>query len=138
MAGALFDLTENNRKQILIRRTSKFIGTSVLVTGLLTAAGIAAAQTSPLGKSPGGASATSTTPDKAGEASTTVRGNPNANPDDPRVTKSSAERKSERDMKRADRKAARESRMGNRAAAGDASPNVPAGTPATNMGGTPK
>jgi hypothetical protein len=42
-----------------------------------------------------GAATTSSVPGKAGEASTTVRGQPNANPDDPNLAKSRAQKDAE-------------------------------------------
>ena len=63
-----------------------------------------------------------------GEASTMVNGQPNANPDDPVLTKDRAERRSEREFKRADARSRREQAlMGQRGAA--APWQQPGGTP---------
>lgn len=52
-----------------------------------------------------------------GEASTVVNGQPNANPDDPLINKTRAERRSEREFKRADARSRREQAlMGQRGA----------------------
>lgn len=82
-------------------------------------------------------------PSAAGEASTTVNGRPNANPNDPMLTKSKAERKSEKEMKSAEAKTRREAAVmgqkGAQAGAKAGTPAVsPAGTPAVQDGGTPK
>ncbi|RYF44208.1 MAG: hypothetical protein EOO25_00465 [Comamonadaceae bacterium] len=89
------------------------------------------------------AAATSSVPPKAGEASTSVNGRPNANPNDPMLTKSKAERKSEKEMKSAEAKTRREAAVmgqkGAQAGAKAGTPAVsPAGTPAVQDGGTPK
>ena len=94
-------------------------------------------------KNQGRASATSSVPSKAGEASTMVNGRPNANPDDPNVNKSRAERRAEREMKRADKRTRRETAImgqkGAQAGAPAGTPAVsPAGTPSVQEGGTPK
>ncbi|RZJ19236.1 MAG: hypothetical protein EOO54_15050 [Haliea sp.] len=82
-------------------------------------------------------------PSTSGEASTTVNGRPNANPNDPMLTKSKAERKSEKEMKSAEAKTRREAAvMGQKGAQAGAKagtpPNSPAGTPAVQDGGTAK
>ena len=82
-------------------------------------------------------------PDKAGEASTSVMGKPNANPDAPQLSKSKAEIKSEKAMKKADadqrRQTAIMGQKGAQAGAKAGTPAVaPAGTPAVQDGGTPK
>lgn len=89
------------------------------------------------------ASVTSSVPAKAGEASTTVKGNPNMDPNSPMLTKSKAERKSEKEMKKAERDQARQTAImgqkGAQAGAKAGTPAVsPAGTPAVQDGGTPK
>lgn len=89
------------------------------------------------------ASATSSVPPRAGEASTTVRGNPNADPNNPMLTKSKAERRSEKAMKKAERDQARQAAImgqkGAQAGAPAGTPAVsPAGTPSVQEGGTPK
>lgn len=94
-------------------------------------------------KNQGGASATSSVPSRAGDASTMVNGRPNANPDDPMVNKSRAERRAEREMKRADNRSRRETAImgqkGAQAGAPAGTPAVsPAGTPSVHKGGTPK
>ena len=91
----------------------------------------------------GGASATTRTPGRAGEASTMVNGNPNANPDSPMLTKSKSERKMEKEMKKADaqqrRAAAVMGQKGAQAGAEVGTPeNSPAGNPSVFKGGTPK
>ena len=88
-----------------------------------------------------GASATTSVPGRAGEMSTTVQGQPNANPNDPNVGKSRAEIRGDAASKRAERDATRASRM-----MGNAGYGTPAGTPATMpadspsvfQGGTPQ
>ena len=89
------------------------------------------------------ATATTTTPGRAGEASTMVKGNPNANPDAPTVTKSKSERKMEKEMKKADRDQAKQAAvMGQKGAQAGAEagtpPNSPAGNPSVFKGGTPQ
>lgn len=89
------------------------------------------------------ASVTSSVPAKAGEASTTVKGNPNMDPNSPMLTKSKAERKIEKEMKKAERDQARQTAImgqkGAQAGAKAGTPAVsPAGTPAVQDGGTPK
>jgi hypothetical protein len=91
----------------------------------------------------GKASATTTTPGRAGEASTMVNGKPNANPDAPTLTKSKSERKLEKELKKADRDIAKQSAvMGQKGAqAGSEAgtpPNSPAGNPSVFKGGTPQ
>jgi hypothetical protein len=88
-----------------------------------------------------GAATTSGVPGKAGEASTTVQGRPNADPANPLVGKSRAEVKAELAMHRAQLNAARATRsMGN---TGYGTPvgtpaNAPAGSPSVFEGGTPQ
>lgn len=94
-------------------------------------------------KGQGSASATTSVPGRAGEASTMVNGKPNANPDAPTLTKSKAERRTEKEMKRADAKQRRETAImgqkGAQAGAPAGTPAVsPAGTPRVQDGGTPK
>ena len=89
------------------------------------------------------ASATTHSPGRAGEASTMVKGNPNADPDSPMLNKSRSERKMEKEMKRAQRKQERElSVMGQRGAQAGAEvgtpQNSPAGNPSVFNGGTPQ
>lgn len=89
------------------------------------------------------ASATTSVPGKSGEASTMVNGRPNGNPNDPMLTKSKAERKSEKEMKSAEARSRREAAVmgqkGAQAGAKAGTPAVaPAGTPAVQDGGTPK
>jgi len=89
------------------------------------------------------ASATTTTPGRAGEASTMVKGNPNANPDAPTLTKSKSERKMEKELKKADRDMARQAAvMGQKGAQAGAEAGTPANSPAGNpsvlKGGTPQ
>ena len=79
-----------------------------------------------------GAATTSSVPPKAGEASTTVQGQPNANPADPTVGKSRAEVKAEVGMRRAQVDAARATHL-----MGNTSYGTPIGTPATAPFGTP-
>ena len=87
------------------------------------------------------AATTSSVPGKAGEASTTVQGRPNADPADPLVGKSRAEVKAELAMRRAQLDAARATQsMGN---IGYGRPvgtpaTAPAGTPSVFEGGTPQ
>ena len=89
----------------------------------------------------GSASSTSNTPDKAGEASTTVGGNPNIDPKQPNVSKSRGEVREEVTMRRAQVDAERAtSRMGYY---GYGTPvgtpaNAPIGTPSVFQGGTPQ
>lgn len=80
----------------------------------------------------GSASATSNTPDKAGEASTTVSGNPNIDPKQPNVRKSRGEVREELMMRRAQVDAERAT-----ARMGSAGYGTPSGTPATAPEGTP-
>lgn len=89
------------------------------------------------------ASATTRTPGRAGEASTMVKGDPNANPDSPMLTKSKSERKMEKELKKAESKQAREiAVMGQKGAQVGAEPgtppNSPAGNPSVFKGGTPQ
>jgi hypothetical protein len=89
------------------------------------------------------ASATTNSPGRAGEASTMVKGNPNADPDSPLINKSKAERRTEKEMKKAQRKHDREiAGMGQKGAqvgAEAGTPQVsPAGNPSVFKGGTPK
>ena len=89
------------------------------------------------------ASATTRSPGRAGEASTTVKGNPNANPDAPTLTKSKSERRMEREMKIAQRKQNREmavmGQKGAQVGAEAGTPqNSPAGNPSVFKGGTPQ
>jgi len=89
------------------------------------------------------ATATTRSPGRAGEASTMVKGDPNANPDSPMLTKSKSERRMEKEMKQAERKQARElAVMGHKGAQVDAEvgtpQNSPAGNPSVFKGGTPK
>ena len=91
----------------------------------------------------GTASATTRSPGRAGEASTMVNGNPNANPDSPMLTKGKAERKMEKEMKKADSKQRRDAAvMGQKGAQVGAEvgtpPNSPAGNPSVFKGGTPQ
>ncbi|NPC55217.1 hypothetical protein [Caenimonas soli] len=79
-----------------------------------------------------GASATSSVPPKAGEASTSVQGKPNADPASPMVGKSRAEVKAEIGMNRAQVDAARAGQS-----MGNTRYGVPVGTPATAPAGTP-
>lgn len=88
-----------------------------------------------------GAATTSSVPPKAGEASATVQGRPNADPADPRVGKTRAEVKAEVAMRRAQLNAAKTTQlMGNTGygAAVGTPANVPAGTPSVFGGGTPQ
>ena len=89
------------------------------------------------------ASATTTTPGRAGEASTMVKGNPNANPDAPTLNKTKAERKMEKEFKQADHQQAKQAAvMGQKGAQAGAEagtpPNTPAGNPSVFKGGTPQ
>jgi hypothetical protein len=89
------------------------------------------------------AAATSSTPNKAGEASTMVQGKPNADGNAPTITKSKAERKSEKELKKAQARTERETAImgqkGAQAGAPAGTPAVsPAGTPSVKDGGTPK
>ena len=90
----------------------------------------------------GAAAATSSTPDRAGDASTMVQGKPNADVNAPTLTKSKAERKSEKEFKKAQARMARQTAiMGQKGASGAPAgmPAVsPAGTPGVMEGGTPK
>ena len=106
----------------------------LLLAGLMALAAGANAQT---------AEGTSNVPMKAGEASTMVRGNPNADPDSPMLNKSRSERKMEKEMKKAQRKQERElAVMGQRGAQVGAEvgtpQNSPAGNPSVFKGGTPQ
>jgi hypothetical protein len=90
-----------------------------------------------------GASATTSLPPKAGEASTSVQGRPNANPNDPMVTKSAAERRTENEMKKADARQRRDAAvMGQKGAQSGAEAGTPyaspSGNPSVFKGGTPK
>lgn len=89
------------------------------------------------------ATATTTSPGRAGEASTMVDGKPNANPDAPTLTKSKSERKMEKEMKKAESKRARElavmGQAGAQVGAEAGTPQVsPAGNPSVFKGGTPQ
>lgn len=89
------------------------------------------------------ATATTTSPGRAGEASTMVNGKPNANPDAPTLTKSKSERKMEKEMKKAESKRARElavmGQAGAQVGAEAGTPqNSPAGNPSVFKGGTPQ
>jgi hypothetical protein len=89
------------------------------------------------------ASATTRSPGRAGEASTMVKGNPNANPDSPMLTKSKSERKMEKEMKKADAKQKRDiavmGQTGAQVGSEAGTPQVsPAGNPSVFKGGTPK
>lgn len=91
----------------------------------------------------GAASATTSVPGKAGEASTMVNGQPNAKDNDPLLNKSKAERKTEKEMKKAEAQQRREmaimSQKGAQVGAPAGTPAVsPAGTPSVHKGGTPK
>lgn len=85
----------------------------------------------------------STVPPKAGEASTMVNGRPNAQPNDPRLSKGSEELRSEKEMKRAEARQRRElAVMGQRGATAGAPAGTPAvthpGNPSVFQGGTPQ
>lgn len=113
---------------------NKHAKTSVLLAGLIALAGVANAQT---------AAATSNVPMRAGEASTMVKGDPNANPDSPMPTKSKSERRMEKEMKKAERKRVRDlavmGQTGAQVGAEAGTPqNSPAGNPSVFKGGTPK
>ena len=89
------------------------------------------------------AAATTTTPGRAGEASTMVKGKPNANPDSPLLSKTKSERKSEKEMKKAQKKHERElavmGQKGAQVGAEKGTPhNSPAGNPSVFKGGTPQ
>lgn len=89
------------------------------------------------------ASVTTAVPGRAGEASTMVKGEPNANPNSPMLTKSKSERKMEKELKKAERKQARElavmGQKGAQAGAEAGTPAVsPAGNPSVFKGGTPQ
>ena len=89
------------------------------------------------------ASATTRTPGRAGEASTTVDGKPNANPDSPMLTKGRSERMMEKEMKKAESKRARElavmGQKGAQVGADAGTPqNSPVGNPSVFKGGTPQ
>ena len=100
---------------------------SVLVAGLMAVAGAHAQSTSA-----GSASATTGSPDRAGEASTRVGGNPNVDPQQPTVQKDRAELRTERDLNRAEKAATRST-----ATMGNTGYGTPSGTPATAPEGTP-
>lgn len=104
---------------------------SLLLAGLLAAGGVFAQ------------SATTSVPASAGEASTMVNGQPNARVNDPMLSKSKAERKTEKEMKKAEAKQRRETAvMGQKGATAGAPAgtpaNSPAGTPSVHKGGTPQ
>jgi hypothetical protein len=80
----------------------------------------------------GGASATTSVPGKAGEASTMVRGKPNANPNEPSLSKSRAEVKADAAMQRSQTRADRATQ-----AMGNTRYGTPVGTPATLPAGMP-
>ncbi len=89
------------------------------------------------------ASATTRSPGRAGEASTMVKGNPNANPDAPTLTKSKSERKMEKELKKAEAKQARAmavmGQKGAQVGAEAGTPqNSPSGNPSVFKGGTPQ
>lgn len=107
--------------------SNRYSTVSVLLAGLLAAAGVHAQNTS--------AAATTDVPAKAGEASTTVQGRPNALPRDPAQTsKTKEERRAEKELKKAKADSDRAlSVMGQKGA----SAGAPAGTPATAPVGTP-
>lgn len=89
------------------------------------------------------ASASTRSPGRAGEASTTVDGRPNANPDAPTLSKSRSELRVEKEMKKAQRKQDREiavmGQKGAQVGADAGTPQVsPAGNPSVFKGGTPK
>lgn len=89
----------------------------------------------------GSAAATTSVPGKAGEASTTVQGRPNANPNDPLLSKSRAEVRNEMMMQRAEVDAKRAAQtMGNtgygRSTGTPAT--LPAHMPSVFEGGTPQ
>jgi hypothetical protein len=86
---------------------------------------------------------TSNLPLGAGEASTMGNGQPNANPNNPMLTKSKSERKMEKAVKEAEAKQRREiavlGQTGARVGAEVGTPQVsPAGNPSVSKGGTPK
>jgi hypothetical protein len=130
---------------------------SILMAGLMAAAG-AQAQTVPATPVPDvpvstkdqirqdaqgrdAASATTTAPGRAGEASTMVQGNPNANPDDPALSKSRAERRTDKAMKKAEKDVAKTQQMMGNTGYGVAPTTpatAPAGTPSAKEGGTPQ
>lgn len=86
-----------------------------------------------------GAAATTTVPGKAGEASTAVNGQPNANPNDPLQGKSRAEVRNERMMRRAEVGAERAARrMGQSGYEIGKPANLPSGFPSVFQGGTPE
>jgi len=89
------------------------------------------------------AAVTSSVAPRSGEASTMVQGNPNADPNNPALTKSKSEKKMEKEIKKADaanrRQAAIATQMGAQAGApAGTPPTAPAGTPSVFEGGTPK
>ena len=94
-------------------------------------------------KGQGKAAATTRVPGRAGEASTMVKGNPNADPDSPLLNKTRSERRAEKEMKKAQRKQEREMAvMGQKGAQVGAEPGTPqvspAGNPSVFKGGTPQ
>ncbi len=130
---------------------------SILLAGLLAAAGAQGqtTATAPVSEAPvstkdairqdaqgrDAAAATTTTPGRAGEASTTVRGNPNANPDDPLLSKNRAELRNEKSLTKAEKAAAKAQQMMGNTGYGMAPgmpANLPAGTPSPQQGGTPQ
>ena len=109
---------------------------SLLLAGLMAVAGFANAQST-------SAAGTTSSPPKSGEASTSVKGQPNANPDAPTLSKSKSEIKSEKALKKADARTRREAAvMGQKGANAGSKAGTPAvaphGTPAVQDGGTPK
>lgn len=89
------------------------------------------------------ATATTRSPGRAGEATTMIKGDPNANPDSPMLTKSKSERRMEKEMKKAESKRVRElAVMGQKGAQVGAEvgtpQNSPAGNPSVFKGGTPQ
>lgn len=89
------------------------------------------------------AAATTSVPGRAGEASTMVNGKPNANPNNPMLTKSKSERKMEKEMKKAEAQQRRDlavmGQVGAQVGAEAGTPPVsPAGNPSVFDGGTPK
>lgn len=80
----------------------------------------------------GAASATTSVPGKAGEASTMVNGKPNANPNDPSLSKSRAEVQGDMAMQRSQARADRATQS-----MGNARYGTPVGTPATLPAGMP-
>ena len=89
------------------------------------------------------ATASTRSPGRAGEASTMVNGKPNSNPDAPTLSKSKAEIKMEKELKKAERKRVRElavmGQKGAQVGAETGTPqNSPAGNPSVFKGGTPQ